>query len=183
ALYEQGRGYTTEGVQHAGRFQSPHPVYMDHGQGGLIFDVDGNRYIDFSLGSGPLLLGHRHPAVVAAIEQQLAKTQLYGTASGVELELARRIHERVPSAEQVRFVGSGTEATSTAVKLARAATGRDLLIKHVGAFHGAQDYFLTSLPAAGGRDEAFPGVDRAISDKTLAVPFNDMEALDSVLVA
>ncbi len=181
-LYEAGRQFTTEGVQHSGRFQLPHPIYMARGEGGVIYDVDGNPYIDFTLGSGPLILGHAHPRVVKAVERQIEATQLYGAANEAELELARRIHERVPSAEMVRFLGSGTEATTTAIRLARAFTKRDLIVKNVGAFHGAMDYFLTGLPAAGGVDGNYPGVDRVISDKTLSVPFNDVEGLDKLLV-
>ena len=181
ALYEASRGFTTEGVQHAGRYQKPHPIYMERGEGGRICDADGNWYIDFSLGSGPLLLGHNHPRVIEAVTAQLAKAQLYGTATASEVELARRIHEAVPSAEVVRFFTTGTEACFMAIRLARAFTGRSLVIKHIGAFHGAQDYVLSGLPRAGGVDGAYPGLDRRISDATVAIPFNDLPALDALL--
>ena len=183
ALHEAGRGYTTEGVQHPLRYQAPHPIYMDYGEGGWIYDVDGNPYVDFTLGAGPLILGHGHPAVQQAVNRQMARAQLYSASAAVELELARRIYEQVPSAEMVRFVVSGTDATTTAIRLARAFTRRELIVKHVGAFHGAQDYFLTGVAAAGGVDGAYPGVPRAVSDQTLAVPFNDSEALDRVFAA
>jgi glutamate-1-semialdehyde 2,1-aminomutase len=180
ALYDAGRQYTTEGVQHYLRYQAPHPVYMARGEAGRIYDVDGNAYIDFYLGSGPLVLGHNHPAIRRAMERQFEKAQLYGASAEVELELARRIHERVPSAQMVRFLPSGTDATTVAVRLARAFTKRDLVLKHEGAFHGSQDYFLSGLAAAGGTNGVYAGVDPAISSKTLAVPFNDTEALDAV---
>jgi glutamate-1-semialdehyde 2,1-aminomutase len=183
ALYEAGRQYTTEGVQHPLRYQTPHPIYMDHGQGGWIYDVDGNPYIDFTLGAGPLILGHGHPAVLDAVARQMARAQLYSGSAAVELELARRIHERVPSAEVVRFFVSGTDATTTAIRLARAFTRRELIVKHVGAFHGAQDYFLPGVAAAGGVDGVYLGVPRPVSDQTLVVPFNDTEALDRVFAA
>ena len=181
ALYDGSRDFTTEGVQHAGRFQKPHPIYMARGEGARICDADGNWYIDFSLGSGPLLLGHNHPKVIEAVTAQLGKAQLYGTATSSEIELARRIHEAVPSAEVVRFFTTGTEACFMAIRLARAFTGRSLVLKHVGAFHGAQDYVLTGLPRAGGVNGAYPGLDRRISDATVAIPFNDLPAFDAVL--
>ena len=181
ALYEASRDFTTEGVQHAGRFQKPHPIYMERGDGARIQDADGNWYIDFSLGSGPLLLGHNHPKVIEAVTAQLRKAQLYGTATSSEIELARRIHEAVPSAEVVRFFTTGTEACFIAIRLARAFTGRPLVIKHIGAFHGAADYVLTGLPRAGGINGVYPGLDRRISDATLAIPFNDLPAFDALL--
>jgi glutamate-1-semialdehyde 2,1-aminomutase len=181
ALYEAARDFTTEGVQHAGRFQKPHPIYMERSQGSRIWDADGNEYIDFSLGSGPLLLGHNHPKVIEAVTAQLARAQLYGTPTSSEVELARRIHEAVPSAEVVRFFTTGTEACFMAIRLARAFTGRSLVVKHIGAFHGAQDYVLTGLPRAGGVKGQYPGLDRRVSDATLAIPFNDLPAFDAVL--
>jgi glutamate-1-semialdehyde 2,1-aminomutase len=180
ALYEAGRAFTTEGVQHPLRYQAPHPVYMVRGAGAYLWDVDGNRYIDFTLGAGPLILGHGHPAIRDAVARQMDAVLLPSASVPVELELARRIHERVPSAQVVRFVVSGTEATTTAVRLARAFTKRELIVKHTGAFHGGQDYFLAGLAAAGGQNGAYPGVPRSTSDQTLAVPFNDLEALDRV---
>jgi glutamate-1-semialdehyde 2,1-aminomutase len=181
ALYEASKGFTTEGVQHAGRFQKPHPIYMERAEGARIQDADGNWYIDFSLGSGPLLLGHNHPKVVEAVTAQLAKAQLYGTPTSSEVELARRIHEAVPSAEVVRFFTTGTEACFMAIRIARAFTGRSLVVKHIGAFHGAQDYVLTGLPRAGGVDGQYPGLDRRVSDATIAIPFNNLPAFDAVL--
>ena len=181
ALYEASKGFTTEGVQHAGRYQKPHPIYMERAEGARIQDADGNWYIDFSLGSGPLLLGHNHPKVVEAVKAQLGKAQLYGTPTGSEVELARRIHEAVPSAEVVRFFTTGTEACFMAIRIARAFTARSLVVKHIGAFHGAQDYVLTGLPRAGGVDGQYPGLDRRVSDATIAIPFNDLPAFDAVL--
>jgi glutamate-1-semialdehyde 2,1-aminomutase len=181
ALYEAAKPFTTEGVQHAGRFQKPHPIYMERAEGARIQDADGNWYIDFSLGSGPLLLGHNHPKVIEAVKAQLSKDQLYGTPTSSEVELARRIHEAVPSAEVVRFFTTGTEACFMAIRIARAFTGRSLVVKHVGAFHGAQDYVLTGLPRAGGVDGQYPGLDRRVSDATVAIPFNDVPAFDAVL--
>ena len=181
ALFESAVDFTTQGVQHAGRYQKPHPIYMERGDGARIQDADGNWYIDFSLGSGPLLLGHNHPKVTEAVVAQLSKAQLYGTATSSEIELARRIHEAVPSAEVVRFFTTGTEACFMAIRLARAFTGRTLVVKHVGAFHGAADYVLTGLPRAGGVDGVYPGLDRRISDATIAIPFNDLPAFDALL--
>src|SRR5438876_12461799 len=105
------------------------PHFIERGEGAYLYDVDGNRYIDYVLSWGPLILGHAHPAVVEAITRQAAKGASFGAPTGLEIELAGLIREAMPSVEMVRFVSSGTEATMSAVRLARAYTGRDEVIK------------------------------------------------------
>ncbi len=178
-LYEEARAFTTEGVQHAIRHLSPYPAYMCRGEGPRIFDVDGNAYIDYVLGFGPLLLGHRHPRVVEAVARQMAETQLLGAPSEHEVEMARKICQHVPSAKSVRLLPSGNDANALAVVLARAWTGRDLMIKIEGAFHGSHDYFLPGLHLEVD-DGRVPGIPKAMSDSTLVIPFNDEESLTRV---
>ncbi len=179
AIYNGAKAFTTQGVQHAGRYLYPHPVYMDRGEGSRIIDVDGNRYVDFYMGSGPLILGHRHPHVVEQVNRHFERaTQLIGFPSPEEVTLCEKIHRYLPSAEVVRLFPTGTSACTFAVKLARAVTGRDLLLKFDGAFHGAYDSFLPGMyrgKSVGGKS---PGVPAEMTAQTLVVPFNDEPAIE-----
>src|SRR6185503_12568277 len=118
------------------------PVFIDRGEGAELVDVDGNRYVDYVCSWGPLILGHAHPAVVEAVRSAAGRGTSYGAPTEVEVELAAAVVERVPGVEMVRLVSSGTEAAMTAVRLARAATGRDKVIKFAGAYHGHVDGLL-----------------------------------------
>src|SRR5688572_5153513 len=114
------------------------------GRGGHLYDVDGRRYIDYLLGSGPMLLGHAHPEIVAAVQQQVAKGLTYLALNEPVIQLAERIIEIVPCAERVNFTSTGTEATFHAMRIARAYTGRDKILKFEGGYHGVNDYSLMS---------------------------------------
>jgi glutamate-1-semialdehyde 2,1-aminomutase len=156
------------------------PPFIARGEGAHIIDVDGNRYIDYVGSWGPLLLGHRHPAIVAAIERALAIGTSFGAPTEQEVELAEAIRAAVPSIEMVRLVNSGTEATMSAIRLARGYTGRDLTVKFEGCYHGHVDSLLVkagSGVATLGLPDS-PGVPKAFSDTTLALPFNAPEAVE-----
>lgn len=158
------------------------PFFVDHASGSRIYDVDGNEYIDYVLSWGPLLVGHAHPTVRRAIEDAVARGTSYGAPNGAEVELAELVVSMVPSVEMVRFVSSGTEATMSAVRLARGATGRDLILKFTGCYHGHADSFLVqagSGVATLGLPNS-PGVPAALAELTLTVPFNDIEAVREV---
>ena len=157
------------------------PFFAARGKGAHIFDRDGRGYLDYVLSWGPLVLGHAHPAVVEAVTRAARDGLSFGTCHDKEVELAERVVAWVPSVEMVRFVNSGTEATMSAVRLARAATGRDLILKFEGCYHGHADVFLVaagsgvatlSLPDS-------PGVPEAVSALTITVPYNDLQSVDT----
>src|ERR1700730_2420848 len=158
------------------------PIVVDHASGARLWDADGNEYIDYVCSWGALILGHAHPNVVVAIAQQARRGTSYGMPTELEVELASRIRSALPSCEKVRFVSSGTEATMSAVRLARAATGRDLIIKFEGCYHGHSDSFLSEagsgLATLG--IAACPGVPQALAELTLNAPYNDAAAVEKL---
>jgi glutamate-1-semialdehyde 2,1-aminomutase len=158
------------------------PLVIDHAEGTSLFDVDGREYLDYVCSWGALILGHAHPDVVAAVADQAAKGTSYGMTSPLEIELGELIVAAVPSVEMVRFVSSGTEAAMSAVRLARAFTGRDMVIKFEGCYHGHSDGFLSEagsgLATLG--IAACPGVPEAFARLTLNAPFNDLGGVEDL---
>lgn len=158
------------------------PIFMDSGKGAIIKDIDGNEYIDYVLSWGPLILGHSHPQVVAAIQEQAVKGASFGAPTLLETKLAQIVIDRVPSVEMVRFVSSGTEATMAALRLARGYTGRDIILKFEGSYHGHGDSLLikagSGVATLGLPDS--PGVPADIAKNTMTVAYNDLEAVQVV---
>jgi glutamate-1-semialdehyde 2,1-aminomutase len=158
------------------------PRFIARGEGAWLEDVDGHRYVDLVLSWGPLILGHAHPVVVAAIRDAAGRGTTYGAPTELELELAHRVTATFPAVEMVRFVSSGTEATMSAVRLARAATGRAAVIKFEGCYHGHAD----GLLAAAGSGVATlglpdsPGVTAGTVADTLTAPYNDLAAVEEL---
>jgi glutamate-1-semialdehyde 2,1-aminomutase len=161
------------------------PPFIARGEGSHLFDVDGNEYIDYVGSWGPLLLGHRHPEILAALERALAIGTSFGAPTAQEVDLAEAIRDAVPSIEMVRLVNSGTEATMSAIRVARGFTGRDLIVKFEGCYHGHVDSLLvkagSGLATLGIADTQ--GVPKAFCDTTLALPFNSVEALEEAFRA
>jgi glutamate-1-semialdehyde 2,1-aminomutase len=161
------------------------PLFVERGEGAYLVDVDGNRYVDYVLSWGPLILGHAHPRVVAALEEALRKGTSFGAPSPLELELALLIRDALPSMELVRFVSSGTEATMSALRVARAFTGREKIVKFVGCYHGHADFLLVqagSGVATLGLPDS-PGVTPGAVADTLTAPFNDLDAVERLFEA
>ena len=159
------------------------PVYIDRAEGPYVFDVDGNRYIDYVGSWGPMIVGHAHPTVLDAVSKQITKGLSYGAPTEIETTLASLVCELVPSVEQVRMVNSGTEAAMTAIRLARGVTGRSTIIKFEGCYHGHGDAFLIAAGSGavtmGSPDS--PGVTEGTAKDTLLAPFNDLDAVEQIL--
>lgn len=181
-LFQQALALFSGGVNspvRAFRAVGGQPLFIDRGEGPYLVDVDGNRFIDYVLSWGPLILGHAHPDVVAAIRQAAENGTSYGAPSPLEIELAQRVQAFMPNIEMIRFVNSGTEATMSALRLARAFTGRNKIVKFEGCYHGHADLLLVqagSGVATLGLPDS-PGVPPATVQDTLVARFNDLDAV------
>jgi len=182
-LFDRAKDLMPGGVSSPVRAISPYPFYTARADGPYLWDADGNRLIDYCLAYGPMILGHRHPAIIQAVVEQMSRGWLYGTPSELEVRAAERISRLYPSMEMLRFVSSGTEATQAALRVARGATGRDKVIKIEGGFHGAHDSVLVKA-GSGATTLGIPdslGVPADTARNTLQLPYNDLQALESVL--
>ncbi len=182
-LFQEALGLMPGGVNspvRAFRAVGGDPVFIARGEGSSMVDVDGKKYVDYVLSWGPLILGHCHPEVVEALAKAIETGTSFGACTQAEVELAGRIRDAFPSIERVRLVNSGTEATLSALRVARAATGRDKILKFEGCYHGHGDSLLVkagSGVATLGLPDS-PGVPRALAELTITVPFNDSAALE-----
>ncbi|MCA1295834.1 glutamate-1-semialdehyde 2,1-aminomutase [Paenibacillus sp. alder61] len=156
------------------------PVYVERGAGSRIYDIDGNEYIDYVGSWGPLIMGHAHPEVVRALQEATAKGTSFGAPTLLETEMAKLVAERVPSIDIVRMVSSGTEATMSAIRLARGYTGRNKIMKFEGSYHGHADSLLikagSGVATLGLPDS--PGVPEGVASNTIAVPYNDLASVE-----
>jgi len=159
------------------------PVFMKRGQGAYFWDEDGYRYIDYLAAYGPIILGHAHPHVTAAIVRAAENGTLYGTPTELEIEFARMIKAAIPSLDKVRFVNSGTEAVMTTIRVARAFTGRNKIVKFAGCYHGHSDLVLVAAgsgPSTLGIPDS-AGIPMSIANEVITVPYNNVEALHAAL--
>ena len=159
------------------------PLFIDKADGCMIYDADGNGYIDYVGSWGPMILGHRHPSVLKAIATAMQRGTSFGAPTDLEIELAEMVVAAVPSMQMVRFVNSGTEATMSAIRLARGITGRDLIVKFEGCYHGHAD---TLLVEAGSGVATLgipgsPGVPACFAEKTLSLPYNNLDRITQVM--
>ena len=151
---------------------------MREGHGAYLYDVDGNKYIDYLQAYGPIITGHAHPHITEAIQDQAAKGVLYGTPTELEIDFSKKLRAAIPSLEKIRFVNSGTEAVMTTIRVARAYTKRNKIIKFAGSYHGHSDLVLVAAGSGpsqlGSPDSA--GVPESVAREVITVPFNDIES-------
>ena len=184
-LFERALAVTPGGVN-SGTRGLKEPIVWDHAEGATLTDVEGKRYLDYHAAFGPIILGHNHPAVNKAVSEAMTTVDLIGVGTTeLEIRLAEKVVEHVPSAEMALIIGSGTEATYMAARLARAVTGRNKLIKFQGCFHGWHDYLLMNIISPpekiGKKDPASAGMLPEAIDNTIVLPFNDCEALEQTV--
>ncbi len=161
------------------------PIFIKEAQGCVVKDIDGNSYIDYVASYGPLILGHANERVVASLAKAIGRGTSYGAPTELETQLAGEIIEAMPAIEMVRFVNSGTEAVMSAIRLARAATGRDKIVKCVGCYHGHADALL--VQAGSGAltlgTPSSPGVPKSVTDNTVLAPYNDLDAAEKIFAS
>lgn len=159
------------------------PVVMKYGQGAYLYDVDGNQYIDYLQAYGPIITGHAHPHITKAIQAQASLGVLYGTPTELEIQFAQKLRAAIPSLEKMRFVNSGTEAVMTTIRVARAYTGRNKIIKFAGCYHGHSDLVLVAAGSGpsqlGSPDSA--GVPKSVAQEVITVPFNDIDSFKEAM--
>jgi len=180
ALYERAKRAIPSGVTHDSRYHAPFPLYVTHAQGARKWDVDGNEYVDYRMGHGALLLGHNYPSVTDALVAQAQKGTHYGACHELEVRWAELVEQIVPSGESVKFLSSGTEATMMAMRLARAFTGRNKIVKAQGAFHGWHDYATVAMQPPYDVPSS-KGVPAAVAGTVLAAPPRDAAAIERLI--
>jgi glutamate-1-semialdehyde 2,1-aminomutase len=189
ALYERALGVMPRGVPSSFQAADPRPIYLSHGEGRRVWDVDGNEYVDFHNGFGVMCVGHAHPAIVAAVEARARRGSHFAAPTEGSIVVAEELRRRY-GLPQWRFTNSGTESTMDAVHLARGATGRDVILKIEGSYHGHHDAVMVSVrpPLDQLGERGVPasvpfggGHPRALTELTLAIPFNDADVLERVL--
>jgi glutamate-1-semialdehyde 2,1-aminomutase len=186
SLFREARSLLPGGVNspvRAFRGVGGEPIFIDRAKGCYLFDVDGKRYIDYIGSWGPMILGHGHDAVITAITEALSRGVSFGAPCALEVEFAREVVNRIPSIQKIRFVNSGTEAVMSAVRLARAATGRSKIVKFAGCYHGHADSLLVSAGsgvATMGLPDS-PGVTQGTAADTLTAPYNDLAAVEQIV--
>jgi glutamate-1-semialdehyde 2,1-aminomutase len=178
--FETARGIFPTGVTHDTRMMDPFPPYVTHAQGAYKWDVDGHKLVDYFVGHGALLLGHSPPDVVQAVQEQMAKGTHYGACHDLEIEWGQLVQKLVPSAERVRFTGSGTEATLMALRLSRLATGRPKFLKFRGHFHGWHDYVTISAEPPYDAT-SIAGVPESVTANCVSVPPNDLNVVEDAI--
>jgi glutamate-1-semialdehyde 2,1-aminomutase len=189
-LHARAKDVMPDGVAAYSQNRAPHPLYLAGAQGARLFDVDGNEYIDYMLGAGPLVLGHRHPAIVAAVQQALDEGVPNIGVCERQIELAELLKRHLPSMDQVRFVPTGTEAVQSVIKIARRFTRRNMIAKFEGAYHGQAENVMVSVTAAADKrgDVNAPNavpyhchLPEELLNLTLVLPFNDIDACTALI--
>ncbi len=182
-LFEASKEVLVGGVNSPVRAISPYPFFVERSEGARLYDAEGKSYIDYCLAFGPMILGHNNPIIRKAVEERLALGWCFGTPTEAELEYAKLITSTVPNVDKIRCMNTGTEATMTAIRLARGFTGRDKIIKIEGAFHGAHDAVLVKA-GSGALTHSVPnskGIPKDVTKNTILIPYNDLDAIETAL--
>ncbi|MDY6959647.1 MAG: aminotransferase class III-fold pyridoxal phosphate-dependent enzyme, partial [Halobacteriota archaeon] len=179
-LHNEAKRLIPGGVSSPVRAYKPYPVYIKSGSGSKIKDVDGKEYIDYCMGFGPLILGHANQTIISKVKEEMDGGVLFGAPIEQEITLAKKITSHFPM-DMVRFVNTGTEATMSALRLARGYTKRDKIIKIEGAFHGAHDAVLAKAGSGAATIPSSPGVPDDFTKNTILVPYNDLDAVESAI--
>ncbi len=188
-LQEEASEYLPGGSSRGTAFFAPYPTFVDHGEGLHVYDVDGNRYLDFMINATSLVLGHAHPDVVKVLQEQAARGTAFSGPTEAQIRLAKILCDRVPSVDSIRFTNSGTEGTMMAIRAARAYTGRHKIAKIEGGYHGAHEYVSVSVYPSDDKldpDETtpipeYPGQPPSVAEDVFVLPFNDLETSQRVL--
>ena len=173
-LQEEALEYLPGGSSRGTAFFAPYPTFVDHGEGLHVYDVDGNRYLDFMINATSLVLGHAHPDIVAAVTEQMAKGTHHSASTDLEIRWGELVRELVPSAEKVHFHSSGTEADMMAIRMARAYTGKTKIIKFEDHFHGWSDYLVAGSDGIG-------GIPQEVLSTMIVLPPNDIDAVEKAI--
>ena len=189
ALQKEAEGYLPGGSSRSTVYFAPYPAFIERGQGHYLYDVDGNRYLDFMLNATSLIMGHAHPLVVQALQTQAARGTAFSGPTESQIRLSKMLCDRIPSMETVRFTNSGTEGTLMAVRVARAFTGRHKIAKFEGGYHGSHEYVEVSVrPPADKLDPdgptaipEFPGQPPGVADDVIVLPYNDLERSERLI--
>lgn len=180
-LFDSAKKVTPSGVNSPVRYFEPYPFFVKKAQGSNIWDEDGNRYVDYCTGYGAMLLGHRRTEVISAVKKQLDIGTLYGTPTGLEVELAGLIKKAYPSMSKVRLVNTGSEATMTAIRLARGITKRKKIIKFEGCYHGAHESMLVRAGSGSAGIAVSDGIPEDFTKNTVVIQYNNSEELERVI--
>jgi len=182
ALFTKASTVLPRGIEHAWSPSVPYPLFMDHGEGSRIWDVDGNQYVDYILAGGPIILGHNHEGLRHAMMEVIGKrTWFHGFSDEMEIKAAEKIISHFPGIQLVRFTSSGTEANAAAARIARSFTGRRKVAKFMAGYHGWSDAFMTDMEIPGSGRFLSQGVPGEVLDLTVLIPPNDLDALDRIL--
>ena len=181
-LFQHATGVLPRGCEHAWTPSVPYPLFMDHGKGSRVWDVDGNEYVDYILAGGPLILGHNHDGLRKSMMDLIGqRTWFHGFSDEMEVKAAEKIVRHFPGIERVRFTSSGTEANEAAARIARSYTGKKKVVKFLAGYHGWSDQFLTDMEVPGSGRFVSQGVPSEVLDLTVLVPPNDLDALERAL--
>ncbi|MBI4299057.1 MAG: aspartate aminotransferase family protein, partial [Chloroflexi bacterium] len=188
-LQEQASLYMPGGSSRSTQYFDPYPIFVDRGEGHYVYDVDSNRYLDFSINITSLIMGHAHPAIVQALQTQAAKGTAFSAPTEAQIRLAKILCDRVPSVETLRFTNSGTEATLMAIRAARAFTGKHKIAKFEGAYHGSHEYASVSVrPSIAKLDPKgptplleYPGQPPSIAEDVVVLPYNNLHESERIL--